>query len=57
LTFQPFYQQHSKQDLGLISAELFKIHGRYSGTLVLDNGTRLEVKDLLGFAEHMQQRW
>lgn len=57
LDFRPIYQQHSKQNLGLISAELFKIHGRYSGTLILDDGTRLEVKDLLGFAEHMQQRW
>ncbi len=57
LTFRPTYQQHMKQDFGLISAELFKIHGYYSGTLVLDDGTRLEVKDLLGFAEHMKQKW
>ncbi|MBX3415679.1 MAG: DUF2804 domain-containing protein [Pirellulales bacterium] len=57
LTFRPIYQQHSKQDLGFARAELFKIHGSYSGTLVLDDGTTLEVKDLLGFAEHMQQRW
>ena len=57
LTFTPIYQQHSKQDMGFARAELFKIHGYYSGTLVLDDGTKLTVKDLLGFAEHMQQRW
>ncbi len=57
LTFTPIYQQHSKQDLGFAKAELFKIHGHYSGTLVLDDGTKLEVKHLLGFAEHMEQRW
>lgn len=57
LDFQPIYQQHSKQDVGFAQAELFKIHGRYSGTLVLDDGTKLDVKDLLGFAEHMQQKW
>lgn len=57
LTFRPLYQQHSKQDLGLISAELYKIHGHYSGTLVLDDGTELKVENLLGFAEHMKQRW
>lgn len=57
LSFRPIYNQHSKQDLGFAKAELFKIHGYYSGTLVLDDGTKLEVKDLLGFAEHMQQRW
>lgn len=57
LAFRPSYEQHSKQDLGFAKAELFKIHGYYSGTLVLDDGTQLEVKDLLGFAEHMQQQW
>ncbi len=57
LTFRPIYQQHSNQDIGFARAELYKIHGYYSGTLVLDDGTRLEVKDLLGFAEHMKQRW
>lgn len=58
LDFQPIYNQHSKQDLlGLLSAELHKIHGRFSGTLVLDDGSRLEVRDLLGFAEHMKQKW
>jgi hypothetical protein len=57
LDFQPIYNQHSKQDVGFAKAELYKIHGRYSGTLVLDDGTKLEVRDLLGFAEHMEQRW
>jgi len=57
LDFTPIYNQHSKQDVGFAKAELHKIHGRYTGTLVLDDGTKLEVKELLGFAEHMQQRW
>lgn len=57
LDFRPIYQQHTKQDLVLARAELFKIHGYYTGELVLDDGRRLAVRDLLGFAEHMQQRW
>lgn len=58
LDFRPQYNQHSKQDLlGMLSAELYKIHGHYSGTLTLDDGRTLQVRDLLGFAEHMQQRW
>lgn len=57
LDFTPIYEQHTKQDLGFARAELFKIHGHYSGTLVLDDGTRLEIKDVLGFAEHMAQKW
>jgi hypothetical protein len=57
LAFRPIYQQHSKTDVGFARTELFKIHGYYTGTLVLDDGTILKVTDLLGFAEHMEQRW
>jgi hypothetical protein len=31
--------------------------GRFSGRVVLDDGTVLEVKDILGFAEHCFQKW
>lgn len=56
LAFNPIYHQQAKQDTPIASTELHKIHGKYSGKLVLD-GKTIEVKDLLGFAEHMSQRW
>jgi len=56
LTFHPTYHQHARQEALIAATELHKIHGHYSGTLVLD-GKPLEVKQLLGFAEHMNQRW
>jgi hypothetical protein len=31
--------------------------GRYSGTLVTAAGERIEVKDLLGWAEELEARW
>lgn len=38
-------------------AYLNKAFGVYNGTVVLDNGTKLEVKNLFGFAEQMYQKW
>jgi hypothetical protein len=38
-------------------AYLNKAIGYYTGFVVLDDGTRLEVKDMPGFAEVMYQVW
>ncbi|EKJ88180.1 uncharacterized protein DUF2804 [Leptospira meyeri] len=38
-------------------AYLNKAFGHYNGYVVLDNGTKLEVKDIAGFAEQMYQQW
>ncbi|MBL9125067.1 MAG: DUF2804 domain-containing protein [Planctomycetaceae bacterium] len=56
LTFQPIYHQEAKQDILVAATELHKIHGTYSGKLVVD-GQTIQVDGLLGFAEHMNQRW
>lgn len=56
LDFKPTYHQESRQNIGIAAAELHKIHGIYSGKLVVD-GKSIDVDGLLGFAEHMTQRW
>jgi len=57
LTFEPQYLHRVDTDLGVYYAHLNKVFGRFSGTLVLDDGERLEIKNFLGFAEKMHQRW
>jgi hypothetical protein len=57
LTFTPIYPQESKQNIGIAAAELHKIHGYYNGTLVTSDGQKIPVSKLLGFAEHMSQKW
>lgn len=56
LAFNPIYHQEARQETPIATTELHKIHGTYSGKLVVD-GRTIEVKRLLGFAEHMSQRW
>lgn len=57
LDFTPTYRQHVKQNIGLAATELNKIHGKFSGTLTLDDGSKIKVKDLFGFMEHADHVW
>jgi len=34
-----------------------QVFGRYTGFVVLDGGSRLEIENLLGFAEKVRNRW
>jgi len=33
------------------------VFGLFNGVAVLDDGTRLQVKDLIGFAEKVANKW
>ena len=44
------------RDVLIASTELHKIHGTFTGKLVV-NDKSIDVENLLGFAEHMNQRW
>jgi hypothetical protein len=34
-----------------------QVFGLFTGTLVLDDGTKIELKDSLGFAEKVHNKW
>ncbi len=57
LEFVPFTERVATTNLAIIQSDVHQMFGRYSGNLVLDDGTRLEVKDLIGFAEEHHARW
>ncbi len=57
MTFEPIIDRHSAVDLKLLRSVQHQVFGRFSGTAVLDDGRRIEVKDFLGFAEEVQNRW
>lgn len=57
LTFAPMIDRASNADLGLIASKQNQVFGRFSGQVVLDDGERLAIKDLLGFAEKVHNRW
>ena len=57
LTFTPFHDRTARTNLGLIFSEVHQMFGRYAGTVELDDGTPLEICDLIGFAEEHRARW
>lgn len=57
LTFTPFKERTARTNLGVIFSEVHQMFGRYNGRAVLDDGSALEIRDLIGFAEEHRARW
>ncbi|MBP7262883.1 MAG: DUF2804 domain-containing protein [Spirochaetia bacterium] len=57
MDFRPLVDRHSDMNLGVIRSTQHQVFGLYSGRAVLDDGRALEVRDFLGFAEDVYNRW
>ncbi|OGN73586.1 MAG: hypothetical protein A2X25_14700 [Chloroflexi bacterium GWB2_49_20] len=57
LVFTPFKDRTATTDLGIITSQVHQMFGRYNGTLIADDGEKIQVRELLGFAEEHQARW
>jgi hypothetical protein len=57
LEFTPFQERLAQTDLKIITSEVHQMFGRYSGTVITDEGETIVIKDLIGFAEEHQARW
>ena len=57
MTMQPFYDHHSDLNVGVMRMHSHQVHGLWSGTVVLDDGTALEIHDMYAFCEYVENRW
>lgn len=57
MDFVPILDRASCTDVLVIKSDQHQVFGRFTGTAVLDDGTRLVVKDFFGFAEKVVNRW
>lgn len=57
LEFKPFFERVAKTDVGILSSEVHQMFGRYSGTLVMDDNEKIEINDLIGWAEEHHAKW
>ncbi len=57
LEFTPIKDRVAKTNLGIIFSEVHQMLGRYSGTVITDEGTSINISNLVGFAEEHQARW
>lgn len=57
MEFTPIYDRYTETKLLIVNTHCHQIFGKFSGKAVLDDGTVIEVKDLVAFAEHAVNRW
>ncbi len=56
-TFKPIIDRYEPFDLKIMCMIPHQVFGLISGTAVLDDGTVIELKDVLGFAEKVHNKW
>lgn len=57
LVFTPFFERVAKTDLKVIQSEVHQMFGKYNGFVVTDEGKKLEIVDLIGWAEEHHAKW
>lgn len=57
MEFEPIVDRSADFDLKLLRSIQHQVFGRFTGHVVLDDGQRLAVERLLGFAEEVRNRW
>lgn len=57
LKMTPTLDHHSDLNLLLLRMNSHQVHGLWNGTVVLDDGTILEIKDMYAFCEYVENRW
>ena len=57
MTFEPIVDRADKVDVAVFKTDQHQVFGRFSGAVVLDDGTRLDIAGLIGFAEKVHNRW
>lgn len=57
IMLKPMYDRETKIKLLWVNNNCHQMFGRFSGKAVLDNGQELELRDIVGFAEHAVNNW
>lgn len=57
MTMEPFYDHHSDTNALVLRMHSHQVHGIWHGTVTLDDGTKLEIKDMYAFCEYVENRW
>lgn len=57
MDFVPVIDRASCTDLKLILSDQHQVFGRFTGKIILDDGTPIHLKDFMGFAEKVHNKW
>lgn len=57
MNFEPIIDRHSNTSAIIISSNQHQVFGKFSGYMTLDNGEKIELKNFVGFAEKVINKW
>ncbi len=57
MAFAPIIDRAAKTDFKLLCSDQHQVFGRFTGKAVLDDGTVINIKDFIGFAEKVYNKW
>lgn len=57
MDFIPILDRAANTDFIVLGSNQHQVFGKFNGYVILDDGTRIEVKDFLGFAEKVMNKW
>jgi hypothetical protein len=57
LKFQPSVNRQGKFNFGIIKSDQNQVFGIYKGDIILDNGKKINIQKMHGFAEKVYNRW
>jgi hypothetical protein len=57
MNFEPIIDRAAATDLKILRSIQHQVFGRFTGFVILDDGSKFHVEHLLGFAEEVENRW
>ncbi|KAF0226283.1 MAG: hypothetical protein FD179_933 [Erysipelotrichaceae bacterium] len=57
MDFVPILDRFSKTSLLILESDQHQVFGRFSGSAKLDDGKIIQIKDFMGFAEKVANKW
>lgn len=57
MIFQPLIDRAAKTNLGILCSDQHQVFGHFTGRVILDDGTVLNIKNFPGFAEKVFNKW
>lgn len=57
MDFQPILDRAACTSVGVLKSDQHQVFGRFNGRAVLDDGTAVELRNFMGFAERVENKW
>lgn len=57
MTMDPTFDNYTSSRIGPVGNQCHQVFGKWNGAAILDDGTKLEIQDMLAFCEFSDNRW